>query len=124
MNKLSLSLAIVALISTPLSMTTPAAAQEEMSAKEFYKKCKGAKSDNTAQLNLCYLDSFVAVRKTGDASGKCAPGLIALLSQPHTHMMKLKETLKESKPTDEEDLKTYQKRILSATYPCAQGASQ
>ena len=104
---------------SPSAFAQDAASPAEISTKDFYKQCKGAKSDDPDGLKLCYLDSFVALRKTGDASGKCAPGLMGLLSQPHTHFMRLRATIKSNKPAEEEALTAYQQRILSATYPCA-----
>jgi hypothetical protein len=123
MKSLPIVLSTICLTLAPLA--PPALAQEDasqadLSAQDFYKQCKNAKSDNPDQLKLCYLDSFVALRKTGDTSGKCAPGLIGLLSQPHTHLTRLKATMKDNKPIDDETLSAYQKRILGAAYPCPQ----
>lgn len=103
---------------TPAAIPAQAAAKDSPSAKDFYKLCKSARSDNSEKLKACYIDAFVELRKSGDVSGKCAPGLIGLISQPHTHFMRLQATMKDNKPADEETLIAYQQRILSWTYPC------
>ncbi len=118
MKHLALTCLAFCLATAPVCVPGQASAQESPTAKDFHKRCKNAKSDNTDQLKACYIDSFVELRKSGDASGKCAPGLIALISQPHTHFMRLRETMKDNKPAGDETLTAYQQRVLSATYPC------